>query len=205
MKNRKLVIASDNEFKVDEIRQILKDLPIEVLSKKDIGLSNLEVEEDGDTFEENSLKKAKALAEKVNYMVMADDSGLVVEALNGEPGVYSSRYAGEEGNSEKNIQKLLDNMKDIPWEERKASFIAAITLITEDKEIFTVKGECKGHIAFEPRYGYNFGYNPIFVPEGFTQTFAELGEEEKNAISHRGRAVSAMKKVLKDILGVELV
>lgn len=205
MKSRKLVISTGNEHKVHEIKEILKDLPIEVLSKKDVGLNEFQVEEDGETFEENSIKKAKALAEKVDFMVMADDSGLCVEALNGEPGVFSSRYAGEEGNDKKNNIKLLENLKDIPLEKRNASFISVITLINEDKEIFTITGECKGTIGYEEKGSNGFGYDPLFIPNGYNNTFGELGEEIKNTISHRAKALEGMREVLEKILGVKLV
>jgi len=200
MKYRKLVVSTGNEHKLDEIRKILKGLPIEVLSKKDVGLASLDVVEDGTTLEENSVKKAKALAEKVDYMVLADDSGLFVDALNGEPGVYSSRYSGEEGNSKKNLEKLLEKLKDVPLEERKAKFMAVIALITEDKELFLVKGECRGSIGFEAK-GYNgFGYDPIFIPEGYTKTFAELDENIKNSISHRARALENLREKILELL-----
>lgn len=205
MKDRKLVISTGNEHKVHEIKEILKDLPIEVLSKKDLGLNDFEVVEDGVTFEDNSVKKAKALAEKVDFIVMADDSGLCVEVLNGDPGVYSSRYCGEEGNDKKNNIKLLENLKDIPLEKRQASFISVITLINENKEIFTITGECKGIIAYEEKGANGFGYDPLFIPHGYNNTFGELGEEIKNTISHRAKALEGMKEVLEKILGVKLV
>ena len=147
MKKRKLIISTGNQNKVDEIAIILKDLPIEILSKKELGLGDLNVIEDGATLEENSILKAKALAEKTNYMVVADDSGLFVDYLNGDPGIYSSRYGGEEGNNEKNNKKLLEELKNVPLEERKAQFKCVIALITEDKGLVLVEGQCKGTIG----------------------------------------------------------
>ena len=158
MISRKLILSTNNRHKVEEIKNILKGLPIEVLSKQDVGL-DFEVDEDGQTLEENSLKKAQALAARVDYMVMADDSGLFVDALDGAPGVYSSRYAGEEGNDENNNLRLLEELKDVPLEERGARFITVMSLITEDKEVFTIKGECKGHIGLR-QGSKGFGYAP---------------------------------------------
>lgn len=196
MKHRRLVLSSNNIHKIDEIGRILEDLPIEVLSKRDIGLENLEVIEDGTTLEENSKKKAIALSEKTEYMVMADDSGIFVEALNGAPGVYSARYSGDDGNDEENNKKLLRELKDVPLEDRRGSFLTVITLVTEDKEVFTVKGECKGHIIFEPKGSNGFGYDPLFVPDRYDKTFGELDSEVKNKISHRAKALEEMRKLL---------
>ncbi|HZJ98724.1 MAG TPA: XTP/dITP diphosphatase [Tissierellaceae bacterium] len=200
MEYRKLILSTNNDHKVEEIKKILIDMPIEVLSKNEMGISNFEVIEDGKSLEENSIKKAKALADSVEYMVMADDSGLFVEALNGAPGIYSSRYAGEEANDEKNNIKLLDDLKDKAMEKRRASFITVIALITEEKEIFTVKGECKGYINFEAKGSNGFGYDPIFIPIGYDKTFAELGHDVKNKISHRAKALRAMQDLLSNIL-----
>lgn len=200
MKHRKLVLSTDNIHKVKEIQDILSDLPIEVLSKKEIGLEDLDVVEDGKTLEENSIKKSKALADNIDYMVMADDSGLFVEALGGKPGVYSARYAGKDGDDAANNKKLLKELEKVPFEDRIGSFMTVISLITEEKEIFTIKGECKGHILFEPRGENGFGYDPLFVPEGYDRTFGELDEDTKNRISHRGRALDKMKGLLVQLI-----
>ncbi|MCK9443622.1 MAG: RdgB/HAM1 family non-canonical purine NTP pyrophosphatase [Tissierellaceae bacterium] len=201
MSHRKLIVSTGNEHKVEEIRKILKDLPIEVLSKKDIGLNNMTVIEDGDSLEENSLKKAQALADKVDYMVLADDSGLFVDILNGEPGAFSSRYAGEEGNDKKNNIKLLQRLENTPLEKRSAKFMTVMVLITEDKETIIVSGECKGIIGRES-IGYNgFGYDPLFIPEGYNNTFAELGEDVKNRISHRAKALENLRDKISKLLG----
>ncbi|MCQ4925717.1 XTP/dITP diphosphatase [Tissierella carlieri] len=203
MEKRKLVVSTGNQHKVEEIKNILEGLSIEVVSKKDVGLGDLEVIEDGETLEENSLKKAKALAERLDYMVLADDSGLFVDILNGEPGVYSSRYAGEEGNDKKNNNKLLEELQDIPLKERNAKFKTVIVLITEDKESTIVYGECKGKVEFEPKGKNGFGYDPLFTPDGYDKTFGELGEEIKNKISHRAKALENLKEALKNILEVD--
>lgn len=205
MKNRKLVLSTNNRHKIGEIKKILEDLPIEVLSKRDIGLEDFDIIEDGTTLKENSIKKAKALSEKTEYMVMADDSGLFVDVLNGEPGVYSSRYAGEEGNDKKNNEKLLNKMKDIPLENRTARFKTVIVLITEEKEIIPIEGECKGHIEFELKGNNDFGYDPLFTPEGYDKTFAELNGEVKNTISHRAKALEGVREVLTNLLKDDLL
>lgn len=204
MKHRKLVLSTNNIHKVEEIKDILKDLPIEVLSKKDLGLEELDVVEDGTTLEENSIKKAKALSNKTDYMVMADDSGLFVEALKGVPGVYSSRYAGEEGNDLKNNKKLIKELENIPLENRNGSFKTVIALVTEEKQVLTVRGECKGHIISSPRGENGFGYDPLFIPEGYNETFGELGEEVKNKISHRAKALEKIRKTLINLLKEDL-
>lgn len=202
--SRKLVLSTGNENKVKEIRHILKDLDLEVLSKMDVNLENLDVVEDGETLEENSLKKAKALAEKLDYMVMADDTGLFVDALDGEPGVHAARYAGEDGNDRMNNEKLLEKLKGKSIEERKAKFLDVITLITEDKKIYTVQGECKGVIALDFRGPRSFGYDPLFMPEGFNETFAELGADIKDKISHRAKALENLRNILIEILEVDI-
>lgn len=197
MEKRKLIVSTGNKHKIIEIKDILKDLGIEVLSKNDIGIEDFNVIEDGETLEENSIKKAKALADRTDYMVIADDSGLFVDSLNGEPGVHSSRYAGEEGNDSKNNEKLINALKNI--ENRKAAFKAVIALITEDKDLYTVEGVCPGKIAYELQGDNGFGYDPLFIPDGYDSSFAELGEELKNQISHRSKALSKLKKLLEKL------
>lgn len=200
MKNSKIVLSTGNKNKVYEIKDILNDLPIEVFSKADINLAHIDIIEDGATLKENSIKKAEGLSAYTKYMLMADDSGLFVDALNGEPGIYSNRYAGEEGNDEANNIKLLKELENIEPSKRLAKFLTVITLITEDKEIITINGELLGSIAFEAAGDKGFGYDPIFIPEGYDQTFAQLGQELKNRISHRARALEEMKKVLTKLL-----
>lgn len=194
MGNRKLVVSTGNKHKILEIREILEGLNIEVLSKNDIGFEGFDIVEDGETLEDNSIKKAKALSDKTDYIVIADDTGLFVNALNGEPGVYSSRYAGQEGNDKKNCEKLINNLEGI--EDRSAYFKTVIALITEDKKILIAEGICKGMIIEEARGDKGFGYDPIFVPEGFDKTFAELGHDVKNKISHRALALIELKNIL---------
>ena len=198
------MVSTGNQHKIKEIKDILKGIPIEVVSKNDLGFGSLNILEDGETLEDNSLKKAKGLANKLDYMILADDSGLFVDILNGQPGVYSSRYAGEEGNDEKNNSKLLQELKDIPLEKRIARFKTVIVLITENKDIKIVKGECKGKIGFENK-GYNgFGYDPLFIPEGYDKSFAELGDNIKNKISHRAKALENLKNEILKLLEDEI-
>lgn len=200
---RKLVISTGNKNKVEEIRDILKDIEIEVLAKGDLGLGPIEVVEDGDTLASNSLKKARALGEKTDYMVIADDSGLFVDYLNGDPGVHSSRYAGKDGDDQANNEKLLRELKGVAMEDRGASFKTVIALIDEDKKESLLFGQCKGKIGFEEKGKGGFGYDPLFIPESYEETFSEMGEEEKNKISHRAKALKELKKEISKLIGVE--
>lgn len=190
MTNKKLYVATNNNGKIKEIKEILPEF--EVLSLKDLGY-DFDVEEDGETFAENSYKKAAALFELTKCPVFADDSGLCVDALNGAPGVYSARYSGEHGNDEQNIIKLLDDMKDIPSERRAAKFVCDICFIDETGAVFHALGECHGQIATEPKGENGFGYDPIFFMPEYNKTIAELTPQEKNAISHRAKALEILK------------
>ena len=184
---RKIVFATNNQHKLDEIRKITEG-KIEILSLSDIG-SNDEIEETGNTLEENALIKARFIKNKYGYDCFAEDTGLEVEALGNAPGVYSARYAGDACRDEDNIKKLLDNLKGIA--NRKARFRTVIALLMNNEEYF-FEGEIKGYIIDEKRGSAGFGYDPIFVPEGYDQTFAELGEEIKNRISHRSIATQKL-------------
>ena len=184
---RKIVFATNNQHKLDEIRKITEG-KIEILSLNDIG-SNDEIEETGNTLEENALIKARFIKNKYGYDCFAEDTGLEVEALGNAPGVYSARYAGDACRDEDNIKKLLDNLKGIA--NRKARFRTVIALLMNNEEYF-FEGEIKGYIIDEKRGSAGFGYDPIFVPEGYDQTFAELGEEIKNRISHRSIATQKL-------------
>lgn len=191
----KIVLATNNPNKVREVKEILNDFNIEVLTLKDLGIE-IEIEEDQDTFEGNARKKAHTIFELTKLPTIADDSGLMVEALNGAPGVYSSRYAGEEHNYEKNNQKLLQDLKDKPKPHR-AKFICVINYKTENEdEIFV--GEVTGEIIDEPRGTNGFGYDPLFKPDGFDATYAELASEIKNKISHRYKALLKFRDYLFD-------
>ena len=190
---KKLVFATNNRHKLDEISQILGE-KIELLSLKDIHCSE-EIPETADTLEGNAIQKAEYIHQHYGYDGFADDSGLEVESLNGAPGVYSARYASDGHDSEANMQKLLQNLEGIS--NRKAQFRTAICLII-DGETHLFEGICKGEIIQEKRGGSGFGYDPIFVPEGYFETFAELGNEIKNQISHRAKAVEMLCQYLKD-------
>lgn len=202
VKKRKLILSTGNPHKVREIKDILKDLPIEILSKDDLGLEGFEVEEDGDTLEENAMKKAESLAAKTDGIIVADDTGLFVDYLDGEPGINSARYSGVDATSEKNIDKLLNKLEGVPMDNRSAAFKTVIALITEDGNRVTLTGECKGHISFELKGNSGFGYDPLFIVEDYNQTFAEIGDVIKNKISHRAKALDKLKekitKILKD-------
>ena len=190
---REIVLSTDNINKLREIREILEDLDIKIYGKSDIEGLNFEVIEDGDTLYDNALKKASAMAERVDFAVLADDTGLFVKALNGEPGVHSARYASEH-DDKKNREKLLNNLKD--KEDRSAYFKTEIILIDEDKNIIPIEGVCPGKISLEERGDNGFGYDSIFIPEGFDKTFAEMSHEEKNQISHRSRALKNLRDKL---------
>ena len=195
---RKLILSTGNRNKVFEMKEILKDLPLNIISKDEAGLGDVEVVEDGVSLEENSLKKARALKALTEYMVMADDSGLFVDSLAGAPGVYSSKYGGEDGNDELNNKTLLKNLQGL---DRTANFQSVIALIDEDGREYTVKGICDGSLLHEPRGSNGFGYDPLFVPEGYEKSFSELPKEIKNAISHRRRAIDGLKDVMIQIMG----
>ncbi len=200
MNKKKLIISTGNIHKVNEIRYILKKLPIEVLSKEDIGLKEFAIEENGRTLEENAIKKAEGLSRKVEGIVIADDTGLFVDYLGGRPGVYSSRYAGIGATYEDNNEKLLKELEGVPFEERTAYFKTVIAIIKEDGEIKIITGLCNGKIGFELRGNEGFGYDPLFIVEGYDKTFAELGENIKNKISHRAKALEKLKIELKRII-----
>jgi XTP/dITP diphosphohydrolase len=195
---RRLILSTGNRNKVLEIKEILKDLPLDITSKDEAGLGDVEVVEDGESLEENSLKKARALKALTEYMVMADDSGLFVDSLAGAPGVYSSRYGGEDGNDELNNETLLKNLQGL---DRTSNFQSVIALIDEEGREYTVKGICEGSLLHEPRGSNGFGYDPLFVPVGYEKSFAELPKEIKNAISHRRRAIDGLRDVMIKILG----
>lgn len=189
----KLVFATNNRHKLDEIRAILGD-KIELLSLNDINCHD-EIPETANTLQGNALIKAKYIYEKFGMNCFADDTGLEVDSLNGEPGVYSARYAGEECNSEANMNKLLDNLTGKT--DRDAQFRTVIALIINGEEKL-FEGCVKGIISNEKKGDTGFGYDPIFIPEGFSESFAQMGSEIKNSISHRYRATEKLCKYLKE-------
>lgn len=195
MKN-KIVFATGNAGKVKEIRMIMADLGVEVLSMKEAGIS-IDIEEDGSTYEENALIKARAVAACTDAIVMADDSGLEVDALNKEPGVLSARYMGEDTPYSIKNGEIIKRLTGVSDEERSARFVCAIAAVLPDGRELTTRATIEGRIGYEERGANGFGYDPIFYVPEFGKTTAELTEEEKNKVSHRGKALELMKKELK--------
>ena len=190
------ILASNNKKKLTELSAILGELGLDVISQGEAGLS-IEVEETGTTFEENSMLKALGACDLVNKPCIADDSGLCVDALGGRPGVYSARYGGDEcANDTERYELLLKNMEGV--ENRAARFVSVITCVFPNGHSIQCRGECEGEILRAPRGDGGFGYDPIFLPEGFDKSMAELTAEEKNAISHRGRALEKFKEKLRE-------
>lgn len=193
----KIILASNNKNKLVELKEKLKKYGIEVVSQKEAGY-DIEVEETGTTFEENATLKAEAIYEKSKMPVIADDSGLEIDALNGAPGIYSHRFAGENATDEDRINKVLGLMKDVPEKERTARFKTDICFIDEKGEKHIFEGVSEGKIGFEKKGTNGFGYDPIFISEN-GKTFAELTREQKNEISHRGRATAKFVEYLEKI------
>ena len=192
----KITVATQNAHKIIEIDGITKDFGIELESMADAGLADLDIEETGTTFEENSFIKASEVMKRTGRPAIADDTGLCVDALDGAPGLYSARFAGEHGNDKDNRAKLLELMKDVPPEKRTARFITVITLLYPDGKQLVAKGVCPGFIATEERGERGFGYDSLFIPEGYETTFAEMPIEFKNSLSHRARALEKLKELL---------
>ena len=194
----KLVLASNNAHKLEEIRKILATLGMEVVLQKELGLS-VDPEETGETFEENSYIKAKAVMDACGLPTIADDSGLMVDALGGAPGVYSARYGGEQNRSDRDrLEYLLKQMEQVPDEERGAKFVTVITMLLPDGRKVVARGECPGVILREARGSNGFGYDPVFYCPEAGETFAMLPAEEKNRLSHRARALKAFVEKIKE-------
>ena len=193
---KKVIFATGNEGKMKEIREILGDLDIELLSLKDAGI-HADIVEDGKTFEENAQIKAKAICDLTGEIVLADDSGLEIDHLNKEPGIYSARYMGEDTSYHIKNAKLIERREGVPDEERTARFVCAIAAAFPDGNIRTVREAMEGRIGYEERGENGFGYDPIFYLPEYGCTSAELSMEEKNKISHRGKALRAIKDVLR--------
>lgn len=199
---RKLAFASNNKGKTKELKEILKSLSlenIEILSLedfKDIG----DIEEYGETFKDNAKIKAETVSAQTGLLTLADDSGLEVDILDGRPGVYSARYAGENASDEENIKKLLDELKEVPWEGRKGRFKCVIALSYPGIETRFVEGKCEGFITKTEQGEQGFGYDPIFYYPEKDKSFAKLRPEEKAAVSHRGKALNKLVPVLKETI-----
>lgn len=188
----KLVIATSNKGKFKEFKKMLSDLPVQLLSLMDF--PGIIIDEKGSSFEENAILKALETAKKTGLPSLGDDSGLEVEALNGRPGIFTARYAGEKASSEENIKKLLFELEGVPFEKRKAQFVCYLCFALPDGRFFTEKGILKGYITLAP-YGSNgFGYDPVFYVPELGKTLAELDEEVKNKISHRGNALEKLRR-----------
>ena len=192
----KIIFATGNADKVREIQMIMEDSGMEVISMKEAGIS-IDIEENGTTYEENALIKARAVAKYTDAIVMADDSGLEVDHLNKEPGIHSARYLGEDTSYRIKNQNLIDRLNGVPDEERTARFVCAIAAVLPDGRELTTRATIEGRIDYEERGSHGFGYDPIFYVPEFRKTTAELTEEEKNKVSHRGKALRLMKEELK--------
>ena len=198
MERKKIVFATGNKGKVKEIQMILADLGVEVTTMKEEGIF-VDVEENGTTYEENAMIKAREVAKYTDAIVMADDSGLEIDYLNKEPGIYSARYMGEDTSYRIKNNNLIDRLTGIPDEKRTARFVCAIAAVLPDGRELTTRGVIEGRIGYEERGENGFGYDPIFYVPEFGKTTAELTEEEKNMVSHRGRALKLMKEELKKL------
>ena len=196
MADKKIVFATGNTGKMREIREILADLDLEVVSMKEIGF-NMPIAENGTTFEENALIKARAVAGQCGEIVLADDSGLEVDYLNGDPGIYSARYMGEETPYSIKNAAIIERLAGVPDEKRTARFVCAIAAVFPDGQELVTLGEIQGRIDYGEKGKNGFGYDPIFYVPEFGKTTAELTDEEKNSISHRGRALRKMKEKLR--------
>lgn len=191
----RVILASNNKNKIREMAQILEPFGMEVISQREAG-ADFVVEENGTTFRENAELKAAAVFETLNAPVIADDSGLMVDALNGAPGVYSHRYAGENATDKERCEKLLSELADVPEEKRTARFVCEICFIDEKGERHFFTGKCEGIIGTEEKGENGFGYDPVFYVGGVS--LAEMTDDEKNSISHRGEALRLMKKYLEE-------
>lgn len=200
MKNFELFIATKNPGKIREIEELLTDLPITLRNAGDF-THIIEPEETGETFAENAILKAKYYGEKVEMLALADDSGLEVEALEWRPGVFSARYGGADATNAEKIAKLLNELKQTNDKSRLARFVCSMAIADKNGEVlFLTEGVCQGEIALIPKGNNGFGYDPIFVPEGFSQTFGEVSGEVKHKISHRSRAIEKIIEFLCDFI-----
>ncbi len=192
---KKLIFATTNEGKMKEIRMILSDLPYEVISLKEAGI-HVNIEENGTSFEENAMIKAKTICDLTNEIVLADDSGLGVDAMDRQPGIYSARFLGEDTSYDIKNNYILEKLKDVPEEERTARFVCAIACAFPDGRAVTKRATIEGRIGYEIVGEHGFGYDPIFYVPEYQCTTAELNPEQKNKISHRAKALNAMKEEL---------
>ncbi|MCF0150655.1 MAG: RdgB/HAM1 family non-canonical purine NTP pyrophosphatase [Firmicutes bacterium] len=190
----RIIAATQNSHKIEELNAITKDFGMELVSMKEAGLGSLEIEENGTTFEENSFIKAKAITDLTGELAIADDSGLEVDALSGAPGVHSARFAGGHGNDAANRQKVLQLLQNVPDEKRTARFVCVITLVRPDGTKLAARGTVEGRITEEELGDGGFGYDCIFMPDGFDVTFAQMDADQKNRMSHRARALAILRE-----------
>ena len=195
-----MLIATNNSGKVEEYRRLLGCLPVELTTPSLEGVAE-EPEESGDTFQENALIKARFYSEATGLPALADDSGIEVDALNGEPGVRSARYGGLQGRDEDRNKLLLSNMSNVPWEKRTARFICVVAMVWPGAEEETFQGACQGYVAFEPSGQEGFGYDPLFYYPSFGKTFGQTDAEAKDSVSHRGIAARKAVQRLKEVIG----
>ena len=195
----KIFIATKNAKKLKELKRILEPMGFEVLCEKDLDKPFADAIEDGATFEENAIIKAKSGLMQTGFISVADDSGICVDYLDGAPGIFSARYSGEHGNDKQNNQKLLKELENVPMEKRTAYYVAAIACVFPDGRQFTVRGECHGHIAFSEQEGEGgFGYDPLFISE--IGPFSQVTDEQKDAVSHRGKALVKFREKLMEYI-----
>lgn len=193
---KKIVAASQNKHKIKEIEEITKEFGMYIVPRDEAGVPDVEIVEDGETFETNSYKKAYEVMRLCGEITIADDSGLEVDYLDGEPGVRSARFAGEDTDDKKNNEKLLRLLEGVPMEKRTGRFVSVITLVYPDGTNAVARGEVEGHIAFEESGTNGFGYDSLFIPIGHDKTFGNFSPENKNKISHRAKALVKLKKLL---------
>lgn len=195
-KMKNFIVATKNKGKLNEIREILSGLPLKVISMEEAGIDK-DIDETGSTFEENALIKAKEVFAITGDMVMADDSGLEVDYLDGAPGIYSARFAGEGATDGDKNSKLLKLLEGVPMEKRTARFVCSVAVVFPDSSHFIVRGTCEGYIAEKPEGSNGFGYDPLFYIKEYGMTIAQMASENKNKISHRGKALQLMMEELR--------
>lgn len=191
-----IIAATQNKHKIIEIDAITSEFGLKIIGRDEAGIPDIDIVEDGETFEENSYKKAYEIMKISGKPTIADDSGIVIDALGGAPGVYSARYAGPECDDDANNAKVLRELEGVPIEKRTARYVAVITMVFPDGKTIVARGECEGHIMFEETGTNGFGYDPMFRPLGYDTTFGHIPPEEKNKISHRGKALQILRSEL---------
>lgn len=196
MNKNVIVAATQNKHKIEEIEAITRQFGMSIVSRDEAGVPKVDILEDGETFEENSYKKAYEIMKLCGRITIADDSGLEVDCLDGAPGVYSARFAGVDGDDDANNKKLTELIKDVPYEKRTGRFVSVITMVFPDGETIVARGEVEGHLLLEKRGQNGFGYDPLFVPQGYDETFGEIDPQIKNKISHRAGALAELRRKL---------